>query len=921
MEPIFKLQPNRTLHLRGFDDRGAGAAFHSATENAFKVSGVFRDPADFCVLMLWDADNFFEHPRLKYLPDFDFSGLELTFDVRYEGLQPLDSLKFPTIDWPYLDAVLGDGMARRVPLFDYAELVSGSYTKAEATFGITAADVAPFDRVSLWYQNLAFDYIAAGGETAEQIATALRNLVNGVAWGDAQAIEAEAAGGNLIVRAKRPGRDGNMIGLYSQANNPSRLSISPGEQKLSGGSSDATWRVRLNFAALGLGQIRQMWLTFAPELADSAPFVDREWQATFTNWTVSGSGRELQVAGPGSVRIEDSDSWCVYTGSSWGVETGFYSKGFAKRAAVEGDSVTVRYHCQFPHEVWIGTSLYSDRGRWGVSIDGDAETVLDCRLANEPAVNTRRTVRAGVAPGEHSLKLTHRGGGPAYFDFLQAVVRSDVPDPAQTFTNLCPANDYGTDHTYKLSPARLMWILDKLGFQGPMNVYVSVFWWNQRKRAGAVLPEARIDFSGAFADGDQVFLELATQVMGKTCFPLDTPASIARHYALFINSSSAAVWARSDGGTLFITSRSTAAAYTFPLSVRVERAIGSSGSASLVKDLSGGAAGLWMVDPEQSPTLNRGAREWLADLLAECKLRGREITLAYSMELLNPPAEWAARFPDGSAVTTATGFATNVTTHCSFVSGMLAYQKRVFLETAALMDTAGVPVSLQVGEFLWWFFNNNSPPTLKPTASQTGIGMAFYDAETKALFEAEHGRPLVVFRWPDDEPAVNGFEDAKWLADRLDSYIRQLRDHVQNTFPPATIEILLPLDVNYSRVYGAYQLGGKLNHYVNIPVQFRSPETAPFDRVKMEALDFGAGTRSTDLAIQAMRFPFAEMNWPLSKSRYLIALFNGGCPWMRELQATRMNSLPVVNFWAFDHVCIFGWEIGAAELVDGVQLV
>ena len=89
-ESIYKLQPNRTIQLRGFDHLGAGAAVHSATANSFKVSGVFRDTADFAVLFLYDADNFYEHPRLKYLPDFDFDGLTLQFDVRYNGLMPLD---------------------------------------------------------------------------------------------------------------------------------------------------------------------------------------------------------------------------------------------------------------------------------------------------------------------------------------------------------------------------------------------------------------------------------------------------------------------------------------------------------------------------------------------------------------------------------------------------------------------------------------------------------------------------------------------------------------------------------------------------------------------------------------------------------------------------------------------------------------
>ena len=37
-ERIYKLQPNRTIALRGFDDLGASAAIHSATSNSFIVS-------------------------------------------------------------------------------------------------------------------------------------------------------------------------------------------------------------------------------------------------------------------------------------------------------------------------------------------------------------------------------------------------------------------------------------------------------------------------------------------------------------------------------------------------------------------------------------------------------------------------------------------------------------------------------------------------------------------------------------------------------------------------------------------------------------------------------------------------------------------------------------------------------------------
>ena len=59
-----------TMHLRGFDRRGAAAALHSASATGFTLSGVWKDSADFAVLVLYDADDPFGHPRWRYLPDF-----------------------------------------------------------------------------------------------------------------------------------------------------------------------------------------------------------------------------------------------------------------------------------------------------------------------------------------------------------------------------------------------------------------------------------------------------------------------------------------------------------------------------------------------------------------------------------------------------------------------------------------------------------------------------------------------------------------------------------------------------------------------------------------------------------------------------------------------------------------------------------
>ena len=165
-ERIYKLQPDRMLALRGFDHLGASAALHSASPDGFTVSGMFRDPADFAVLVLHDADNFYDHPRLKHLPDFDFTGVRLTFDVRYSGLMPLNSPKYSTIDWPFLDVIRADGSTAKIRLSDQSETVATPDTAARASFTIVDGGMKQYDRLTLWYLNLAYDYVVPAVECA-----------------------------------------------------------------------------------------------------------------------------------------------------------------------------------------------------------------------------------------------------------------------------------------------------------------------------------------------------------------------------------------------------------------------------------------------------------------------------------------------------------------------------------------------------------------------------------------------------------------------------------------------------------------------------------------------------------------------------------------------------------------------------------
>ena len=895
------------MHLRGFDRRGAAACICEASATGFKAYGVFRDAADFAVVMLYDADDFFEHPRMKYLPDFDFSGMVLTFDLLVDGLEPIESPKYNWIDWATLDVIREDGSTAKIPLFDYATQQAGDYLKASAVFSLVGTPVA-YDRVSLWYQNIAFDFIVGSPpESAAAIVTWFQNAINWYDWAGAGVLiglEAVASGTDLTVTAARAGYDGSMVGIYALAKN-ANLYFSPSAQKLSGGSSEATWRVEIDFTARGIDSIRQAWLTLAPRLADSEEYVDTEWTGTFTNWGVTDPNgkRPLKVAGAGSVRVDSRDKWASYSGSGWAQESGWYNQGWARRSGTPGDKVTVKYHCQHAHELYVGTSLYTDRAMVAVRLDGDAPTSLDCYLDAEPAVVTRRKLRTAVAAGMHTVEITVGAGGWFYFDFIEAAVLGDVPDAAETYSDVAVATDFDTDHSYKLTPQRLVWNLDKLGFRARLNHYVGVFWWNQRVRVGATWKTWTVTFGGTWADGDAAFLVIGGTTMGKSVFPADTVSTIAAHFAYFINEIFVGVWAEATAGELKVHVRTPEWGFTYSTSKS-----SAAGTISESGGLDEGVEGTWQIDTSAPEPINWAAKKWHADFFAAVAGKGWGAVSAFSMELVDPPdappgAAWAARYLDDVAVQTETGFAALKSTHCAFSDVVVAYQKAAYKQLAGLMNAAGLTPWLQFGEFLWWFFSNYNG------ATNPDGGMAFYDAYTEAAALAALGRDLAHFILTTDDPAVNSYADANFLRGRIKAHIDAIRAEVLGTYAGTKFELLWPYDVNYP-VVTASGLGGRLNRYVNLPSEYEQKSGSGLDALKVEGLAFGVVERHLDRARETVRFPWtAPCAWAKGDVRYLVPWFNGGCPWREEYLIAGREQGGGAVFWAWDHLCLLGWPL------------
>ena len=170
-------------------------------------------------------------------------------------------------------------------------------------------------------------------------------------------------------------------------------------------------------------------------------------------------------------------------------------------------------------------------------------------------------------------------------------------------------------------------------------------------------------------------------------------------------------------------------------------------------------------------------------------------------------------FPSCDLVETSVGFGSLVSTHCAFSSPMLNYQKQLYTELADLMAAASLTPSLQFGEFCWWYFNNSS-------------GMAYYDDETKAAAQAALGRPLRVFATPVDDP---NNDDALFLRNRLRDHVAALAAQVRATHPTAQFEVLFPFDTNSPTPSGVHLIGGQLNHFVNLPVEWERKATSGLD--------------------------------------------------------------------------------------------
>ena len=310
---------------------------------------------------------------------------------------------------------------------------------------------------------------------------------------------------------------------------------------------------------------------------------------------------------------------------------------------------------------------------------------------------------------------------------------------------------------------------------------------------------------------------------------------------------------------------------------------------------------------------------------------------------------------------------------CFNPATVTTYLQNCYLQAAGILSAAGLVPWLQFGEVGWWFYsrlmneaigyaswtapisigtvaahglatgqnaivaavegataaNGTWPITVTDathfteTASSgnaayvaggtvSGGGMAYYDAYTAAAALAALGRALASFWTQDDDPSVNSHADANFLRTQVYSHMHAIAQAVKAAYPAARIEWLLPLDTNNPAVYWnagyPYPQGGRMNNYVNIPSQYMAPN-GDIDRVKLEALSWGASYLNLDLAKTAMAYGFTTLTYAKSATAYLIPWFNGACAWAAQYLAAMNAGMPSICFWAVDHLTLLSWPL------------
>lgn len=874
-EQLTKLRPDRDLQCY-FQQPTAVAALSGATATGFTVSGSWRQQLDWAVVE-WSRDNRFEYPALRNLPDGDLSGIQLSYEETRSGCIPMDSTTYDAIGWSDLrvwEDSSGTEKLYWVPLKQYATAAGGETVQPKAVFELQGAPTVG-DYVELAWLDQHANYCVAANDTLASIAAGLVTFLN-----QKPDVTATAEGTRItLTYTGMPGENGNRVGVYGGVSGAQTESWSPAFAMFTGGTSPATWKVALDFsklkdrdgATVPMTSVRRMRWTWAADW-QFGNFARTEFSVAMANWQVAGSGVALQVAGPGSRRIEDTDRAVMYTGA-WAEERGNYSGGAIRHTKMPGDRLTCAYTAAGTHSLYLGTRYTDQGGTIAVQVDGGAAIAVNLKRGQEDVLV--RVPLGQFAAGPHSVSVTHTGGAgtDVYFDFVEAAVPCpDLPEfPAYPTTTL--ATDWDTEHSLAIAPERTAWLMEKLGFKGRANHYVGALWFYELVNPTERYASATVTFSGAPQFGGTTTLLLAGTPISHLNLISDTAENIAKCFELLISAGTSAVWAHADGATLTITARAGGRSGN---GLDVQATTGSPAFTAAVSGaLGGGDDGTWLTDTAAMPRLNRAARDWHRSYFAALEGYGIEVTAALSMEIGNGDDSAAAgiaqRYPDQACRVSTPALQTN------FSPASQSFWQQAYLELAGLMTAP----YLQFGEVQWWYFAD-------------AAGMPFYDAYTTSRFQSTYGRALPTIPSEQTDPAPYTQECA-FLAGLIGEFTSAVMAFVRQTYPAARFEVLYPPDTNASA----------LDTAVNFPAAAWTP--AALACLKTENFTY-TGNRSLNLVRASIAVP-GQFGFPASQTAHLIGIGDYTTPWRREWELALGRGVESAVLFALDQFCLIGYAL------------
>lgn len=894
-----KLQPNRDLEVY-FERPSAIAALSNATPNGFVVSGTWRQQFDWAVVE-WNRDNVFDHPRLRNVPDGDFSGLRLTYDEVRTNCIPIDSTLYPTVDWPYLRVWAISGGAEQVykiPLKNHASPIEGNYVCAQAILTLQGTITAG-DYIGVSWSDEQYNYQVSSSDSLQSAVEALSNIVESLS----STVEATSSGAQIILTyvgsgqsaaTSTVGANGNRIGVYGFVSGARTEFWAPGFAQFSGGSSPSKWRISLDFSSLydtsnslvPTADIRKLRWTYAADL-QHGHYQRSEFAVDVSNWETTGTNTIHKIPGPGSLRIEDSWEQASYS-TGWSTAVGNFSGGTIRYTATPASSVSFAYSAAAAHFLYLGSRYAFNGSSISVSVDGQPAVSYILMIPGEDRLC--RLPLGAVGAGAHQVTITHTGsaGDYLYVDFLDVVIPTSELPSFSVEPQLALATDWDTDHSIALPAERTAWFLHTLGFRGRVNHYVGALWFYELERAGHSYSSATVTFSGT-----PVFSQMTEIRIGRLGFPPesatvyqhqnligDTSETIAKAFELLINGGSTAIWASSSNNVLTIYSR-TMGIDGENVTLLASPVSGSFLATASGSTLAGGADGYWRTDLNAAPRLNRAVRDWTSSFLNALHGYGMEATIAFSLELQHgdpsPTAGIAQRYPSGNPVLLNTPA---LQTNFSPIS--LTFWKQVYADAAGIMSNSGFQPSLQFGEVQWWYFPYD------------GSGLPFNDDYTKAQFQATHGFPI--------RPIPNGWvdpqlypEEAAFLPTLIGSFTDQIIAHVRTVHPSTKFEVLYPTDVNE----------GPFNRLINFPAASWSP--AALNCLKTESFIYTLG-RSLDQSLDSVKF--ARMKgFSKEKRSHLIGIGDPRNAWTKEAEFAAGEGVESVVLFALDQLCLIGYAL------------